>query len=89
MNPAKWLASVPCKSLNENPRVAAEIRIWILENRRTWIQNIRGPLMLFSYSGGSVSSAVVLPRKKHLRASKLIDEINREIRQLETFLKRF
>lgn len=89
MNPVKWIRSIPCNSLNENPRVEAEKRIWLLENRRTWIQNIRGPLMLFSYSGGSVSSALVFPRSKHLRASKLISEINREISQLQSILKRF
>lgn len=91
MNPIKWLSKIPCKTLNDNPRVQAEIRIWILENRRIWVNNIRGPRFFMGYANGAVSSVRfgTLSRAKAERASKIIQEINREISRLQSFLKSF
>jgi len=91
MNPVKWLSSIPCKSLNDNPRVQAEKRIRILEERRELIQKIRGPRFFFSYSEGAVSSVRFdsLPRSKDLKAGKMIDQVNKEISSLQAFLKSF
>lgn len=91
MNPVKWLSKIPCKSLNDNPRVQAEIRIKVLEKRRELISKIQGPRFFFSYSEGAVSSMRFggLKRSKHLKAGKMIDQVNKEISGLQAFLNSF
>ena len=76
-------------TLNDNPRVSAEKRYTILNKRKDKLVSYRCSRISFNYSGDIVVSMGINPYIKTKKADKLIDKINKEIREIEKFLSCF